>query len=370
MNKILFLLVSVSLLLLLTIVSGALLIENTKIDPNNIYFNDKSGKSRVIIWGDSIRNLEIKDSDALLYDYSIINGYCLLIDNNKLKQVKETAEKYNIDYMIDSPDLKLDFDKSDEKTEANKIYGEYGDVKYNDLGSKIAILDTGSAYPSLAERDFVEDDYYADDENGHGTAIVSIIKRTDPRANIYVAKIADKNGNAYISDVIAAIDWAVEKDVDIITLSMCSQLKDNTTSPITLAVDNAVDKGIVCVIPAGNSADDVKNFQPSNSDEAIVVMSCNSDFIPSSFSNKGGDIYAVGEDILARSIEDSKIGENIEDNIVKVSGTSFSSAKVAGVIGLLKEENPSLTPEEIKEVLIYNNRINEDIVGRVNIENA
>lgn len=371
MNRTLFLLAILSLFFLSIIVSGALLVENTIIEQNNPSFNDKNGESRVIVWGDSIDKFEIRDDEMLLYDYKIINGYCLVIANNRLDQVKERSERCNLNFKIDSPDLRLDFDKSDEKTEAKKIYGEYGNVRYNSLGSKIAVLDTGSAYPSLAEIDFVEYDYYADDENGHGTAIVSIIKRTAPGSNIYVAKIADKDGDAYLSDAIAAIDWAVEKDVDIITLSMYSQLEDNTVSPLTLAVDNAVDKGIVCVLPAGNSADNVKNFQPSNSNKAIVVMSCDSDSIPSSFSNKGGDIYAVGEDVLARSIYGSKIGKNIVDNIIKVSGTSFASAKVTGAVGLLKEMNPLLTPKEAKEVLKEScDTIDRDTTGRINIENA
>ncbi|BDC36078.1 MAG: hypothetical protein EF806_03045 [Candidatus Methanoliparum thermophilum] len=360
-----------AILFLFLVVSGAFLAENKKIDQYYPSLNNENGKSRVIVWGDSINKFEIQDDEMLLYDYKIIDGYCLIVENNKLSKIKKRAERCNLDYMIDGSDFELDFDKSDKKNEVKKIYGEYGNVKYNNHGSKIAVLDTGSAYPSLAEIDFVEQDYYADDENGHGTAIVSIIKRTDPRSNIYVAKIADKNGNAYLSDIIAAIDWAIENDVNIITLNMYSQIENDIISPLTLAIDKAVDSGIICILPAGNSADNVQNFQPANSDKAIVVMSCDANSIPSSFSNKGGDIYAVGEDVLARSIDVSRIGESVVDNIVKVSGTSFASAKVTGAVGLLKEINPLLTSEEIKEVLkkSYDN-VKGDETGRINIENA
>ena len=371
MRRNLFLLAILSLFLISIVLSGAFLVENKAIEPQYPFYNDENGKSRVIVWGDSIDKFEIQNGEMLLYDYKIIDGYCLVIDNNELNKVKERAERYNLNFMIDSPDLRLDFDKSDEKNETKKIYGEYGNVKYNDYGSKIVVLDTGSAYPSLAEIDFIEQDYYADDENGHGTAIVSIIKRTDSGSNIYVAKIADKNGDAYLSDVIAAIDWSIEKDVDIITSSMYSRLENGIESPLTLAVDKAVDTGVICILPVGNSSDNVQNFQPVNSDKAIVVMSCNSNSNPSSFSNKGGDIYALGEAVITRSIDGSIIGENIVDNIVKVSGTSFASAKVTGAVGLLREMNPWLTPEEIKEVLKESSdKVNGDTVGQINLENA
>ncbi|VUT25681.1 MAG: Tk-subtilisin precursor [Candidatus Methanolliviera sp. GoM_oil] len=220
---------------------------------------------------------------------------------------------------------------------------------------------------------FVGGNSYADDENGHGTAIASIIKDIAPRSNLFITKIADKNGDAHASDIIAGIDWAVKNNVDIITLNVYNRIGKEDLCPVTLAIENAVKKGVVCVLPAGNSGEDVKNFQPSNSENAIVVMSCNSKSKPSSFSNWGGDIFALGEDIATESIKNPKIGEEMNDERVKVGGTSFASAEVTGAAALLEEKNPLLAPDDIKSILWKSSKNKGQYyrgIGELDIEEA
>lgn len=259
-------------------------------------------------------------------------------------------------------------EKSEKPTE--KIYKL---SRYNKRGTDIAILDTGCAYESLTEINFVGGNSYADDENGHGTAIASIIKDIAPRSNLFIAKIADKNGNAYASDIIAGIDWAVKNNVDIITLNVYSRIGKEDLCPVTLAIENAVKKGVVCVLPAGNSGEDVKNFQPSNSENAIVVMSCNSKSEPSFFSNWGGDIFALGEGIATESIKNPRIGEEMGNERVKVDGTSFASAEVTGAAALLEEKNPLLAPDDIKSILWESSKNEGQYyrgIGELDIEEA
>lgn len=62
-----------------------------------------------------------------------------------------------------------------------------------------------------------EDDH---DRNGHGTECTSIILRLAPRAFVLPVRIFDRDLDASPEQLIAAIDWAIDANVDIINLSL------------------------------------------------------------------------------------------------------------------------------------------------------
>lgn len=92
-------------------------------------------------------------------------------------------------------------------------------------GVKVAIIDSGIDYthPDLDGNyvtgyDFVNDDDYPMDDNGHGTHCAGIVAAEDngsgvvgvaPQANLYALKVLDSSGSGYFSDVIAALNWCV-----------------------------------------------------------------------------------------------------------------------------------------------------------------
>ncbi len=326
-----------------------------KVEMDNSVSSASADKERVIVWGDRIQELKIKETEEIIYKYDIIDGYCLDVDN--LEDIFARADDLDLKIVEDRSkpifveDIqniqKLILGEESEKPTEKKFYKSH---RYNKRGTDIAILDTGCAYESLTEINFVRGNSYVD-ENGHGTAIISIIKDIAPKSNLFFAKIEDKNGYARASDIIAGIDWAFKNNVNIITLNVYNRIGKEDLCPVTFAIENAVKKDVVCVLPAGNSKEDVKNFQPSNSEDTIIVMSCNSKSEPSSFSNWGGDIFVLGEGIVTESIKNSRIGKEMGDEWVKVGGTSFASAEVTGAVAVLKEKNPLLAPDDIKSIL-------------------
>ena len=71
-----------------------------------------------------------------------------------------------------------------------------------------------------------------------------------PEAHLVGLKVLDAEGTGYMSDVIAAIDYAIAiKDVyniRVINLSVASGVFESyDTDPLTLAARRAVDAGIV-----------------------------------------------------------------------------------------------------------------------------
>src|SRR4029079_7975768 len=82
-------------------------------------------------------------------------------------------------------------------------------------------------------------------------------------ADIVSLKVLDDHGAGYISNVIAALDWAVAHrtlyNLRVINLSVGAGVSESyKTDPLTLAAKRAVDAGIVVVTAAGNLGKNVQ----------------------------------------------------------------------------------------------------------------
>ncbi len=149
-------------------------------------------------------------------------------------------------------------------------------LRVDGSGVSVAIIDSGVASwhddlnPQHILRfvDFVEFRTSAYDDYGHGTHVAGIIAGTGydsggarmgiaPGANLVVLKVLDGDGFGYISNVIAALDYAVQHRVElrirVINLSVAAGVYESyTTDPLTLAAKRAVEAGIVVITAAGN----------------------------------------------------------------------------------------------------------------------
>ena len=242
------------------------------------------------------------------------------------------------------------------------------------------------------------------DEFGHGTHVAGIIagngfdsdgRRTGmaPRASLIGLKVLDAEGHGYISDVIAAIDYAIAiKDrynIRIINLSVASGVFESyNTSPLARAAKRAVDAGIVVVAAAGNlGTNDEGERQwggitcPGNAPWVLTVgagshqgTAKRSDDVLATFSSRGPtwidfaakpDLVAFGVGIESLSDPHSTLYSQYSDYLLSgtrqtpsmpylsMSGTSMAAPVVAGTIALMLEENPDLTPNAVKAILQY-----------------
>lgn len=147
-------------------------------------------------------------------------------------------------------------------------------------GIRIAVLDTGidDDHPDLddipatgeskivAEEVFVSPTYTSDptdDAQGHGTHVAGIIAGTGeasngqykgiaPRAKLLNAKVANKDADVSEDDVIAAIEWSMNHNADIISMSLKFNSDRLGESPLSLKVDQAVENGVYVSIAVGN----------------------------------------------------------------------------------------------------------------------
>ncbi|KAI0102721.1 ankyrin [Nemania sp. FL0031] len=189
------------------------------------------------------------------------------------------------------------------------------------------------------------------DLDGHGTQVTGIILRLAPRADIYVARICegDKNRglpphlqtgeqsttktNPQPAAVAAAIDWAIERKVDIINMSF------GFTYP-PLVVKQALEraKGKVLVFAAmsndGNNSPSGAAWPARDLDYAIGIHSCKeggmktSDFNPPPVPATH-NLMAVGEGIITHWPEAKGGGFRLDD------GTSFATPAAAAMAALV-----------------------------------
>ena len=118
------------------------------------------------------------------------------------------------------------------------------------------------------------------------------------------------------------------------------------SSTIDIAVANAISKGIVMVVAAGNSAADACNSSPARVPEAITVGATTRADAGATFSNFGTcvDIYAPGVDITSAWHSSTTATRTI-------SGTSMASPHVAGVAARMLSTTPSLDPATLATAL-------------------
>lgn len=204
------------------------------------------------------------------------------------------------------------------------------------------------------------------DLNGHGTAVSGIITAKSNNGvgiagisgnqdvKIMPLQVAYEDGSIYTTDIVAAINYAIQHHVDILNLSFSGP---SYSVAENAAIQKAIQSGIILVAAAGNSGS-FKNEYPSSYPGVISVGAVNGSKVRSSFSNYGStlDLVAPGEDILTT---DSKGWYS------KWSGTSFSSPHVAAIISLMKAAKPELKLADIN-TLIRQTSLDLGAVGRDN----
>ena len=230
-------------------------------------------------------------------------------------------------------------------------------------GNLIAVLDTGVQYshPDLAGRvvpghDFVNDDANAGDDNGHGTWVSGIIAA---RANdsygiagiswsdkILPVKIMSREGTGSTSDLIAAIRYSADRGADVINMSVggfpYSQIMQD-------AVNYAFAKGAVLVAAAGNNRRE-ERFYPASFANVISVSATQVNDEFSNWSSYGPDVdvSAPGSSVLTTNCYKCTYADHDSwGSHTYISGTSFATPNVSGVVALIRARYPAYTPQQV-----------------------
>jgi len=160
---------------------------------------------------------------------------------------------------------------------------------------------------------------------GHGTMVMGIIHLVAPTAQLMPLKAFSSNGNGSLSNILAAIYYAVQNHANVINMSFDFT---NSSTELTNAINYANQHNVICVASSGN---DGKNemVYPAGLRGVMGVASTNNQDQRSSFSNYGNQVVwvaAPGEGVVTA----------YPFGLYAAGwGTSFSSPMVAGTASLI-----------------------------------
>ncbi len=221
---------------------------------------------------------------------------------------------------------------------------------------KVAVLDTGIDHNHESLKDHINTSLgknfttnnAADtmDRAGHGTHVAGTVgaygnvSGVMQQVTIFPVKVLDDNGNGNSFWTAKGIYYAVEKGADVINMSLGG---GNYTQASKDACDYAVQQGVVVVAATGNDARNSISY-PAKYSSVIAVGNIDLDKTRWWKSNYGDglEIMAPGRNVLSTTPN---------NKYARYTGTSMATPHVAGIVGLMVAANPSITPNEVRQIL-------------------
>jgi serine protease AprX len=346
-----------------------------------------------------------KLSGTIYRKYLYFPGVAVEISLEGLEQLADEPNVAGISE--DSPTTRTAYDDISLVTGATAAAATYGGTG---AGIGVAVIDSGIAdVPDLQSSLMGRVDFtmFPDaspfDPFGHGTHVAGIIAGDGLSSNGTYGGIAsgthlidlrtlDANGRGFTSDALAAVEWAIQhKDgmtedgrslnIRVINMSLGhTPWEAAATDPLSMVSRMAVEHGIVVVAAAGNigqiDGEEVYGGITSPGIEPAVItvgaMTAwgtpgRSDDTVASYSSRGPtrydeiikpDITAPGTQIVAPMSPGNMLAMSypqvvVDSNYMWLSGTSMSAPMVSAAVALILEQNPDLTPNAVKGILMY-----------------
>ena len=221
--------------------------------------------------------------------------------------------------------------------------------------------DNNGYVDDLTGWDFVNNDNNPTDDHGHGTNVSGIAMANgnnnigyagvDWNCKLLPLKVLDNNNSGLNSNIIASIYYAINRNVDLISISIGSSGFSTAYLNVINQAYNQNIPVIACMMNFNNGV----SYYPAAFANSIAVGSTNPNdnrtspffWSATSGSNYGNhiDVVAPGNYMYGLSYtSDTSYGSYW-------GGTSQATPLVAGVVSLMLSVNPNLTVEEIRTIL-------------------
>ena len=190
------------------------------------------------------------------------------------------------------------------------------------------------------------------DCNGHGTHVAGTVGGETygvaKDVKLIAVKVLNCAGSGTYDGVIAGIDWVTSHHQSGQPAVANMSLGGPASQAVDDAVRRSINDGVTYALAAGNDyGANACNTSPARTTEAITVGSTTSSDARSDFSNVGPclDIFAPGSNITS-----AWMGSDTDERTI--SGTSMATPHVAGAAALYLADNPSASPQAVRDHLV------------------
>ncbi len=277
------------------------------------------------------------------------------------------------------------------------IDGTHGDLKYGThvIQNVLASINL-NAESSLLPVTYQENVPNTDITGGHGTHVAGIVGATGAMSNGKYEGVAPganligygSGAELFVLDALGGFDYALthqfQYGIRVVTNSWgTSAAPFNPDDPINVATKMCYDRGIVITFAAGNDGPSENTLNPYAVAPWVISVAAGDDhgmlagFSSRGVENQSGTFTVNGQTwtylesptvtapgvlvISCRALLSNLIANGLTDDTTielaylpyytRISGTSMATPHVAGVVALMLEANPSLSPADVKNIL-------------------
>jgi minor extracellular serine protease Vpr len=309
-----------------------------------------------------------------------LNGFSIELLESEVRMLQDFQEIERVDKVVEyrtNLDGSVPFIGGDSMRGMLDPNGE----RLTGKGVKVAVIDTGIDYshPDLKNNykggydvvDYDHDPMETVASQGpptlHGTHVAGIIaangqlKGVAPEADLYAYRALGPGGQGTTEQVIEAIEKAIEDEVDVINLSLGNTV-NGPDWPTSIALDKAVEEGIVAVTSNGNSGPNMWTVgSPGTSTKAISVGASappiQTPYVTIAGFDQEVTLYPIGGALpwsFKRDFELVEVGYGLENEWDNVDVTNKIAIVKRGMIPFSEKAKLALE-HGAKGVLIYNN---------------
>ena len=179
------------------------------------------------------------------------------------------------------------------------------------------------------------------DQAGHGTACAGIITSVAPDVDLYSVKVLGPNASGSGDMFLVGLDYAIKQKFQVINLSLGTTKRDYF-APLHDLLDRAYQAGCIVVSAANNLP---YPSYPSIFSSSVVSVIKRAGSDPFKFGYRYGQVI----ELVAPGVEVKTTWPG--GGYRQLTGNSFACPYVVGMIALILEAYPNLTPFQVKSIL-------------------
>jgi serine protease AprX len=315
--------------------------------------------------------------------YQVIPAFAVQATSQQIEQIAALPEVRHVEH---DAEVRANLDGANAgfgSVKARIDFGVDGDRdgnsnRYTTADIVVAVIDTGIdpnhadlAGKIVAWRDWVNNRSTAYDDHGHGTHVAGIVAGTGAANSAYMGvapgaalvglKVLDSRGSGSLSNVTAAVDWAVTNrdayHIRVISMSLGTSGSSDGTDVVSQAVNRAAEAGIIPVVAAGNAGPQRYSVGSPGAAAGAITVGAMADpseqgFQLAAFSSRGPTRDdRIKPEIVAPGVSITAPRANSGTGYITYSGTSMATPFVSGAIALMLDANPNLTVGTVREIL-------------------